>query len=265
MAVERDRPFISRGTPVKSTAKVNRDLSKIKLYLTRQATSPWRYFLEQSVMILAGWIPTIIGVGIRGLLYKLILDMEGLAAVERNVRLRFTGNIKLKHGSFLDEGVYIHASPGGVEIGRNTIVMHGAILHVYNFRELPHAGIRIGDDSLIGEYTVIRGQGGVVIGNRVYTSPMTQIIAVNHVFSDPTTPFIDQGITAEGIAIEDDVWIGSAAVITDGVRIGKGAVVAAGAVVTRDVPPYTVVAGVPARVIKQVDSKQPAPEKPIYF
>jgi acetyltransferase-like isoleucine patch superfamily enzyme len=130
--------------------------------------------------------------------------------------------------------------------------MHGSILHVYNFRELPHAGIFIGADSLIGEMNVIRGQGGIHIGDRVYTSPMVQIVAVNHVFDDPNRPFVDQGITAEGIVIEDDVWIGSGAVITDGVRIGKGAVVAAGAVVTKDVMPHTVVGGVPARVLKEI-------------
>jgi len=131
--------------------------------------------------------------------------------------------------------------------------MHGAVLHVYNFREMPNSGIKIGQDSLIGEYTVIRGQGGVTIGDRVYTSPYTQIIAVNHIFSDPDRPFIDQGITAEGIVIEDDVWLGAGSVITDNVRIGKGAVVAAGAVVTRDVEAHTVVAGVPARLIRKID------------
>lgn len=224
-----------------------------------------RYFLEQSIMALAGWIPTIVGIGIRGILYRLILRMDGLAAIEKNVRIRFASNLRLAHGSYLDEGVYLHATPGGIDIGRNTIVMHGAILHGYNYRDLPHAGIRIGDDCLIGEYSVIRGQGGVTIGNRVYTSPMTQIIAVNHVFNDPNKPFIDQGITAEGIIVEDDVWLGSAAVITDGVRIGQGAIVAAGAVVTKDVPPHTVVAGVPARVIKVVDGSELAPEKPIYY
>lgn len=61
-----------------------------------------------------------------------------------------------------------------------------------------------------------------------------------------------QGITAKGIHIEDDVWLGANAIITDGVRIGKGSVVAAGSVVTRDVPPHTVVAGVPAKPIKQI-------------
>ena len=211
-------------------------LSQLKLYGSRQAASPGRYVLEQTLMLLAGWVPTLAGIALRGALYRLMLRMDGMAAIERNVRLRFASNIRLGHGSYLDEGVYIHACPAGVEIGANTLVMHGSVLHVYNFRDLPHAGIRIGRDSLIGEYTVIRGQGGVTIGDRVYTSPMTQIIAVNHVFDDPQRPFIEQGITAEGIVIEDDVWLGAAAVITDGVRVGKGAVVAAGAVVTKDVP-----------------------------
>ncbi|NIW44567.1 MAG: hypothetical protein GWN30_07310 [Gammaproteobacteria bacterium] len=144
--------------------------------------------------------------------------------------------------------------------------MHGAILHVYNFRDLPNAGIQIGKDSLVGEYSVIRGQGGVKIGDRVYTSPYTQIIAVNHVFNDPAKPFVEQGITAEGIIIEDDVWLGAGAVITDGVTVGKGAVVAAGAVVTNDVPPHTVVGGVPARKLKDIDgSSMPDPKPQIYF
>ncbi|MCX7670135.1 MAG: acyltransferase, partial [Anaerolineae bacterium] len=69
---------------------------------------------------------------------------------------------------------------------------------------------------------------------------------------DPTRPFVEQGITAEGITIEDDVWIGAGAIITDGVHIGRGAVVAAGAVVTQDVPAHTVVGGVPARVLREI-------------
>jgi acetyltransferase-like isoleucine patch superfamily enzyme len=224
----------------------------IRLYLARQAASLPRYVLEQTLFALVGWVPTIIGIGLRAVLYRLILEMDGLAAIESGVRLRFASNIRLGRGAYLDEGVYIHACPNGVEIGENTLVMHHAELHVYNFRNMPQSGIKIGRDVLISEFTVIRGQGGVTIGDRVYTSPFTQIVAVNHVFDDPTRPFIEQGITAQGIVIEDDVWIGSGAIITDGVRIGKGAVVAAGAVVTRDVPPHTVVGGVPAHVIKEI-------------
>ena len=215
-----------------------------------------RYFFEQTLYLLFGWVPTVVGIGLRGIVYRLILDFDGWAAIEYGVRLRFADHIRLGHGVYIDQGAYLHACPNGIQIGAGSIVMHGAVLHVYNFRSLPHSGIKIGRDSLVGEYTVIRGQGGVQIGDRVYTSPFTQIIAVNHVFDDPNTPFVDQGITAEGIIIEDDVWLGSGAVITDGVRVGRGAVVAAGAVVTQDVPPHTVVGGVPARPLRSIDGSQ---------
>ncbi len=227
----------------------------LHLYLERQADSLKHYILEQTLQAFFGWVPTVVGIGLRSIAYRLMLQMNGTAAIECAVRLRFASHIHLGHGTYLDQGVYVHACPAGVEIGPGTLVMHGAVLHVYNFRELPHAGIRIGKESLVGEYTVIRGQGGVTMGDHVYTSPMVQIIAVNHVFDDPDRSFVKQGITAEGINIEDDVWIGSGAVITDGVRVGKGAVIAAGAVVTDDVPAHTVVGGVPARVLREIDGR----------
>jgi len=240
-------------------------ISSINLYLSRQASGIGRYVLEQSLYALFGWVPTIVGIGLRGIIYRLILKMKGWAAIESGVRLRFANFIELHRGVYLDHGVYLHACPQGISIGENTIVMHGAVLHVYNFRGLPHAGIRIGRDSLIGEYSVIRGQGGVTIGDRVYTSPFTQVLAVNHVYEDPNRPFVDQGITAEGIIIEDDVWVGAGAIITDGVHIGQGAVVAAGAVVTRDVAPHTVVGGVPAKLIREIDGRTAfVPERVVF-
>ena len=241
------------------------NLSALKLYISRQSSSTFRYFLEQTIIFFFGWIPTVFGVLIRTIVYRIILSIEGNAAIEKNVRLRFANNIQLGNGCYLDENVYLHACPSGIVIGEKSLVMHGAVLHVYNFRNLPNAGIKIGNDCLIGEYTIIRGQGGVTIGNRVYTSPNTQIVAVNHVFNDPTQPFIHQGITAEGIQIEDDVWLGSNAVITDGVTIGKGAVIAAGAVVTNDVPAHTIVAGVPAKVIRKINGDDSKLDREIYF
>ena len=238
-------------------------LSSLRLYLDRQASSLPRYFYEQFFLVCFGWIPTIFGIAIRSVLYLFILHMDGAAAIENHVRIRFANHIRLGHGVYLDQGAYLHATPHGIEIGDRSIVMHGAILHVYNFRDMPQSRIKIGCDSLVGEYSVIRGQGGVVIGDRVYTSPFTQIIAVNHVFNDPNRPFVEQGITAEGIVIEDDVWLGAGAVITDGVRVGRGAVVAAGAVVTKDVPPHTVVGGVPAKPIKTIDGSV-SPDRTIF-
>jgi acetyltransferase-like isoleucine patch superfamily enzyme/vacuolar-type H+-ATPase subunit F/Vma7 len=191
------------------------------LYIQRQADGWGRYLLEQLLYFLFGWIPGVVGIGLRAIFYRLILKMNGWAAIESGVRLRFASNIRLGHGAYLDQGVYLHACPNGIEIGSNTIVMHGAVLHVYNFRGMPQSGIHIGRDSLIGEYSIIRGQGGVSIGNRVYTSPFTQLLAVNHIFDDPNRPFTEQGITAKGITVEDDVWLGAGAILTDGVRVGQ--------------------------------------------
>ncbi|MFO7697515.1 MAG: DapH/DapD/GlmU-related protein [Anaerolineae bacterium] len=236
----------------------------VGLYIQRQSGSLGRYLFEQFLQGAVGWVPTVAGIGLRAALYRLMMRMDGWPAIERGVRLRYAHLIRLGAGAYLDEGVYIHACPAGVRIGEGTLVMHGAVLHVYNFRDLPHAGISIGRDSLIGEYTVIRGQGGVTIGDRVYTSPMVQIMAVNHVYDDPARPFVTQGLTAEGIVIEDDAWIGSGAVITDGVRVGQGAVVAAGAVVTEDVAPHTVVGGVPARILREIDGTPYSGGKKVY-
>lgn len=231
----------------------------VLLYIKRQASSPLRYVVEQLILTCFGWIPTVIGIAARALAYRLIMRMHGMAAIENGVRIRFADRVTLGRGVYLDQGVYLHACPDGIHIGDNSFVMHGSVLHVYNFRNLPHAFIRIGANSLIGELNVLRGQGGITIGDRVYTAPMVQMLAVNHVFDDPTRPMVEQGITAEGIVIEDDVWIGAGAIITDGVRICKGAVVAAGAVVTEDVAPYTVVGGTPARLLRRVNGEQPKP------
>jgi acetyltransferase-like isoleucine patch superfamily enzyme len=238
---------------------------QFSLYIQRQASTPWRYLLEQFVCALVGWIPTVIGIALRALLYRLILQMHGVAAIEAGVRLRFADQIRLGPGVYVDEQVYLHACPGGIVIGDSSYVMHGSVLHVYNFRNLPHAYIHIGRNSLIGEYNVLRGQGGITIGDRVYTSPLVQLLAVNHLYNDPTKPMVEQGITAEGIVIEDDVWVGAGAIVTDGVRVGKGAVIAAGAVVTKDVPPHTVVGGVPAKIIKQIDGTEAHPRHQAVF
>ncbi len=239
-------------------------MNRLLLYVHRQATSVPRYLLEQTVLVLFGWVPTVLGVGIRAIVYRLIMRMDGISAIENGARIRFASNVKLGNGVYLDEGVYLHACPAGIEIGANSYVMHHAELHVYNFRDLPDAGIRIGKNCLISEFNVLRGQGGITIGDNVYTAPLVQLLAVNHVYNDPKRPIIEQGITAQGIVVEDDCWLGAGAIILDGVRIGRGAVVAAGAVVAKDVPPHTLVGGVPARVLKTITGDDPLPDIPIY-
>jgi len=161
-----------------------------------------RYWWEWLVTSLFGRIPTVVGIAIRNVVYRSILGIDGHAAIENGVRLRFASGIRLGDRSYLDEGVYLHACPNGIVIGPRTLVMHHAELHVYNFRGLPNSGIRVGADSLIGEFNVLRGQGGITIGDRVYFSPLVQVVAVNHLFDDLGLPFTGQGITAEGVVPE---------------------------------------------------------------
>lgn len=108
-------------------------------------------------------------------------------------------------------------------------------------------------DVLIGDYTRIGLHntviGPVTIGSHVNLAQGVVVTALNHNFSDKSLRIDQQGIFTRPVVISDDVWVGANAVILPGVTIGTHAVVAAGAVVTKDVPPHTVVAGVPAKVI----------------
>jgi acetyltransferase-like isoleucine patch superfamily enzyme len=225
-------------------------IKQLRYYLTGQASSLPAYILEQLVLGLFGWVPSVVGVGLRAIAYRLIMKLDGAPAIEAGVRIAYAGEVHLGKGVYLDQGVYLHALPGGITIGDNTFIMHHTMLHVFNFRNLPQAGITIGHNCFIGEFNIIRGQGGVRIGNDVYTGPMVQMVAVNHVYQDPSRPIREQGITAQGIIIEDDVWIGANVTVVDGVTIGRGSVIGAGAVVTRDIPPYSIALGTPAKPVK---------------
>ena len=107
----------------------------------------------------------------------------------------------------------------------------------------------IGKDCSLNAWGYIQAFGGVHIGNGVRIAARVSILSLDHEFKDANTPIYQQSLVPGKIVIEDDVWIGINVVILKNVRIGQGAVVSAGAVVTKDVPPYSVVAGVPAKII----------------
>ena len=108
----------------------------------------------------------------------------------------------------------------------------------------------IGDHTRIGLHNTIIGP--VTIGSHVNLAQGITVTALNHNFSDTNKRIDEQGVSTSAVTIEDDVWIGANAVILPGVIIGNHCVVAAGAVVTKDVPPHSLVAGIPAKVIKQI-------------
>lgn len=110
--------------------------------------------------------------------------------------------------------------------------------------------VMIGDHTRIGLHNTIIGP--VIIGNHVNLAQGITVTALNHNFEDSEKRIDEQGVSTCAVVIEDDIWIGANAVVLPGVTIGHHSVVAAGAVVTKDVPPHSLVAGVPAKVIKQI-------------
>lgn len=111
--------------------------------------------------------------------------------------------------------------------------------------------VSIGDRTLVGLSSVVIGP--VTLGKDILLAQHVVLSGLNHNFEDVSAPIKDQGVSMEPIVVEDGVWIGANAVITSGTRIGKNSVVAGGSVVTKDVPAFCVVAGNPARILKQYD------------
>jgi acetyltransferase-like isoleucine patch superfamily enzyme len=241
-------------------------LDSLRFYLKSKASSPWHYIVGETLQALLAWVPGIVGVGLRGVLYKLVLKADGLPAIEDHVRLCRVEDMRLGRSVYIDHGVYFHAAPGGLSIGTGSWVMAGCRFHVFNYRGLPHAGIHLGARVFVGEETIMRGQGGIRVGDNVLFGPRVQLLAVDHVFTDTSQPIMQQGITARGITIEENCWIGAGAIVLDGVTIGRGACVGAGAVVTKDVPAHSLAVGVPAKVIRDLEADPlPAPSVPVYY
>lgn len=109
----------------------------------------------------------------------------------------------------------------------------------------------MGQNSSIAHNCTISGENvGIRIGQNVMIAPNVVIIAFNHGFKNLDIPMTLQGKVEEPILIEDDVWISANCTITKGVKIGKGSIIGSNSMVNKDIPPYSVVGGVPAKIIK---------------
>ncbi|GLZ51768.1 acyltransferase [Actinomycetospora sp. NBRC 106378] len=170
---------------------------------------------------------------------------------EDGVRIAHRRHLTMGAGSVLERGVTIRAlARDGVVLGRGVTIGRWATMECTGVLHELGAGIRLGDNSSLGDYGFIGAAAPVVVGNDVLVGQRVAIHAQNHVYDDPRVPINRQGTTEQGVTIGDDCWIGTGAVILDGVELGTGTVVAAGAVVTHSCPPYSVLAGVPARVVR---------------
>ena len=130
-----------------------------------------------------------------------------------------------------------------------------------------HEGVRfrgiheltVGHDVEIGVDNFLQATGGITLGDNVMLGPNVKIWSVNHVFSDPNQPILQQGFVEEQVKIGEGCWLGANVFVFPGVELPKGCVVSAGSVLTKKkYPPYSIIAGYPARVI---GNRKPPTEK----
>ena len=183
--------------------------------------------LEELWISLWGWVPTPLGMLARLFAWHFLFKQCGQVRFGTSLSILGAHNIALGNGVRLGRGVILSAQDGEMHLQDRVSI--SAYAHV----SADNGAISIGCCTAIGPGVVIR--------------------AANHSFSKRDLPIMDQGHTRGTIVIEDDVWIGANCVLTANIHIGKGAIVGAGAVVTHDVPAYTIVGGGPAKVIGHRD------------
>lgn len=228
-------------------------LNKLVSYLiTKIKHEPYR--LDDSItsrdIIIILWEKGI--QAIRGFWKGLFFSKKhGLIFVGKKVKIKHASHIKTDGGLTIGDGCQINAlSKGGIEFGNNVSLGSRTIIECTGvIRELGES-LKIGNHVGFAQNCFIEVRGNITIGDDCIFATGVSMAAENHVFSDADKPIRLQGATRKGITIGCDCWIGTKVVILDGVTIGDGCVIAGGAVVIKDVPPYSVVGGVPAKVLK---------------
>jgi acetyltransferase-like isoleucine patch superfamily enzyme len=189
---------------------------------------------------------------LRGYLVRWQLgEVRGLLFLGKNISLRHKRRISLGRSVIIENDVFIDAlSQNGVELGNNVTVAKFSTLQCTGVIQELGVGIDVGDNSAIGAYSFLGGQGGIRIGKNVIMGPKVNIFSEDHGFDDLEKPIRLQPTRRQGVMIDDNCWIGANSTIVDGVHIHSGCVIAAGSVVTKDVPANSIAGGVPAKVIR---------------
>lgn len=177
----------------------------------------------------------------------LFRHMGSSAILGRGLVIRHPGGISLGNRVAVDDYVMLDASGAGsqgVTIGDEVLLSRNCIIQGKT------GPLSIGSRSDIGCNTVITSISGITVGDHILIGGNCYIGGGRYVADRRDVPIMDQGMYSRGpVVIEDDVWIGAGAMVLDGVQVRRGSIIGAGALVTRDVPEYTIVAGVPARVV----------------
>ena len=189
----------------------------------------------------------------RGALLRTRLGSSGgLVFCDRGVRVLHARYVHAGRDLDLEEGCFINGhSRRGVVFGDRVTVGRGAVIAPTGLLGGPPGeGLRVGDRSNLGHWAYVGCSGYVTIGSDVLMGPRVALLAENHNLDSPHEPIKAQGVTRLPITIGDDVWLGAGCTVVGGVTVGRGSVVAAGSVVTKDVEPYSIVAGVPAQLVR---------------
>ncbi|PZV06829.1 MAG: acyltransferase [Leptolyngbya sp.] len=208
----------------------------------------FRHILGNLSLNLLGWVPGRLGSRLRQALYLLVFQEFGRhIEIASLVAFLDPWKICLKDGVKLDSWVRIRG------LGQDSrIVLHSKV-HLdrgVDIRTHWSGKIEIGERTYIGPYTCLSGDA-ISIGKDCLIASHGSIYANNHVFANRDTLISLQGHTYKGITIGDNCWIGTGVRILDGVKIGQGSVLGAGSVVTKDIPPYSIAVGIPAKIVKQ--------------
>lgn len=189
---------------------------------------------------------------IRGFYAKILFKKtKGLVFLGKRTTLKHCNLISAGRTLFIGDNVLINAlSKNGVQFGNNVSIHNNTIIDCTGGIRSIGEGLIIGDNVGISPNCFIQVRGTVKIGNNVLFGPGVKLFSESHNFENPDKFINEQGETRKGVIIEKGVWVGSDVTILDGVTIGDNAVIAAKSLINRDVPPFSIVAGIPAKVIK---------------
>lgn len=165
---------------------------------------------------------------------QLLLQQLG---VEIGERVTIDSNVDINLG-------FARQQQGELCLGDRSKLSRGVTLHCYG------GSIILKENVFLGSYAVVYGHGGVTIKKNALIATHCQIFSSNHTIPDRQTQIFTQPDILLPTTIGEDVWLGAGSTILGGVNVGDGCVVGAGAVVTKDIPPYSVVVGVPAKVVR---------------
>ena len=189
---------------------------------------------------------------VRGFLIKPFLKKShGVVFKGKNVKIHHLNKMSCGKNLIIEDNVYINAlSKLGVDLGSNVTIQRDSILICTGVIRNLGKGIKIGNNVGLNARVYLGGQGGIDIGENVIVGPDVKIFSENHKYKKTDVLIKEQGETRIGVKIGSDCWIGSGSIILDGVNLAEGCVVAAGSVVTKSFGAFSVIGGIPAKVIK---------------